>query len=117
MVSWWSVSDEWLRYLNGKGRFRCAELRINYWLPTALPDGAGRQFCVDHAEWVTASRKVLDNQLAATLYQVAGRPRSWDHLDGLVDFAAQLVGSTLQIANVVDHEGKLNDSVSDVLIY
>src|SRR3990172_444504 len=31
-------------------------------------------FVLDHAEWVTTSRKVLDNQLAATLYQVAGRP-------------------------------------------
>ncbi len=70
-------------------------------------------FVLDHAEWVTTSRKVLDNQLAATLYQVAGRPlQAGIYLDKTRKILQHwLVGSTLQMANVIDREGKLNDTV------
>ncbi|HWR66258.1 MAG TPA: tetratricopeptide repeat protein [Bellilinea sp.] len=106
---------EWLRYLNGKGRFALAAgiadqlLVTNRDYLTALEEN----FVVDHAEWVTTSRKVLDNQLAATLYQLAGRPlQAGIYLDKTRKILQHwLVGSTLQMANVIDHEGKLNDSV------
>lgn len=106
---------EWLRYLNGKGRFALAAGIADQLLVTDRDflTGLEENFVVDHAEWVTASRKVLDNQLAATLYQVAGRPlQAGIYLDKTRKILQHwLVGSTLQMANVIDQEGKVNDSV------
>ena len=106
---------EWLRYLNSKGRFALTAGIADKLLVTNQDFLAALEanFVLDHAEWVTTSRKVLDNQLAATLYQVAGRPlQAGIYLDKTRKILQHwLVGSTLQMANVIDHEGKLNDSV------
>ncbi|HAL17794.1 MAG TPA: hypothetical protein DCP32_13940 [Anaerolineaceae bacterium] len=106
---------EWLRYLTGKGRFALASGIADQLLVTGRDFFAALEepFQPDHAEWVTASRKVLDNQLAATLYQIAGRPlQAGIYLDKTRRLLQHwLVGSTLQMATVIDREGKMNDAV------
>ncbi|MBA4398292.1 MAG: hypothetical protein C0396_00210 [Anaerolinea sp.] len=106
---------EWLRHLTGKGRFALASGIAHQLLDTDREYFAGLEepFQPDHAEWVAASRKMLDNQLAATLYQVAGRPlQAGIYLDKTRRLLQHwLVGATLQMATVIDHEGKMNDAV------
>ena len=105
---------EWLRYLSGKGRFALASGIADQLLVTGRDFFAGLEepFQPDHAEWVTASRKMLDNQLAATLYQIAGRPlQAGIYLDKTRKLLQHwLAGATLQMATVLDGEGKANDA-------
>src|SRR5574340_327155 len=106
---------EWLRYLAGKGRFALAAGIADRLLTTGKEflNGLETPFNPDHAEWVAVSRKVLDHQLAATLYQISGRPlQAGIHLDKTRHLLQHwLVGSTLQMVNVIDHEGKANQAV------
>ena len=106
---------EWLRYLIGLGRFALAAGIADELLITGKEflNGLEADFSPDHAEWVAVSRKVLEYQLAATLYQVSGRPlQAGIYLDKTRSLLQHwLVGSSLQMANVIDPEGKLNEAV------
>lgn len=106
---------EWLRYLIGKGRFALAAGIADQLLTTGKEflNRLEADFSPDHAEWVTVSRKVLDNQLAATLYQISGRPlQAGIYLDKTRNLLQHwLVGSSLQMVNVIDREGDVDEAV------
>ncbi len=107
---------EWLRYLTGKGRYALAAgiadqlLTSNRDFLTILDE----DFNPNHAEWVTTSRKVLDYQLAATLYQISGRPlKAGAYLDRTRGILKHwLTGSSMQMVNMLERNQLPNDGVT-----
>jgi hypothetical protein len=106
---------EWLRYLSGKGRFALAASIADRLLISGRDflDSLEENFNPEDADWATVSRKILDNQLAATLYQISGRPlQAGGYLEATRSLLKRwLAGSTLQLASVKEREGQEDESL------
>lgn len=107
---------EWLRMLAGSGHFTLAAgiadrlLITDHEFLASLDD----MFIPDHATWVSTSRKILENQLAATLNQIAGRKlQAGIYLDKTRKLLHHwLAGATIQMAAAGSMDEQVNTRIS-----
>lgn len=110
----WQV--EWLRYLKRKGQSTLACNLANHILAEKgdLLEIGKQELNPDQADWIDLSRMVLDHQIGATLHQLAGHPlQAGLHLEKVSHLLQHwLVGSTIQLVSVSDHEGSKTNEIS-----